>query len=92
MSQGKMVPPFPGLHVVKDLYNIHTTRFDDGRLSGMANLSWAKDAVLGAAIRDLAWDAANTLRIPEENGGVFSSPSSPMRYSGVPATSMAAST
>ena len=31
----------------------------DGRLSDMANLSWAKDAVLGSAIRDLAWDAAN---------------------------------
>ena len=30
----------------------------DGRLSDMANLSRAKDAALGAAIRDLAWDTA----------------------------------
>jgi hypothetical protein len=30
----------------------------DGKLSDIANLYWAKDAVLGVAIRDLAWDAA----------------------------------
>jgi len=29
----------------------------DGKLSDM--LSWAKDAAVGAALRDLAWDAAN---------------------------------
>jgi len=27
-----------------------------GRVSEMANLSWAKDAVMAEAIRELAWD------------------------------------
>ena len=64
----------------------------DGRLSDMANLSWAKDAVLGAAIRELGWDAANDTRKPQQIGGVLKHKSSPMRYSGVPATSVTAST
>ena len=32
----------------------------DGILSDMANLSWSKDAVLAQAIREVAWNAANT--------------------------------
>jgi hypothetical protein len=28
-----------------------------GRISDMANLSWAKDAIMGEVIRELAWDA-----------------------------------
>jgi hypothetical protein len=27
-----------------------------GRLSDMANISWVKDAAMGAAIRDLEWE------------------------------------
>jgi hypothetical protein len=27
------------------------------RMSDMANISWAKDAIMGEAIRELAWDA-----------------------------------
>jgi hypothetical protein len=46
----------------------------DGRLSDMANLSRAKDAALGAAFRDLAWDTANSPRKAQQTGGVFSGP------------------
>jgi len=31
-----------------------------GRLSDMANLSWAKDAALAAAIRELEWESRDT--------------------------------
>ena len=61
----------------------------DGRLSDMANLSRAKDAALGAAIRDLAWDTANSPRKAQQIGGVFSAPSPPMRPIGQPATTLA---
>jgi hypothetical protein len=44
-----------------------------GHLSDMANLSWAKGAVLAAAIRELAWEAGhpaiNPAKCPER--GVF---------------------
>ena len=63
----------------------------DGRLSDMANLSRAKDAALGAAIRDLAWDTANSPRKAQQIGGVFSAPSPPMRPIGQPATTLATS-
>jgi hypothetical protein len=44
-----------------------------GRLSDMANLSWTKDAVLGAAIRDLEWEtrhkaARDPSKCPEYGG------------------------
>ena len=42
-----------------------------GRLSDMANLSWAKSLALGAAERDLAYEAANTPPKTQQKGGVF---------------------
>src|SRR5271155_2019635 len=57
-----------------------------GKLSDMANLSRAKDAVLGAALRDLAGLAANRPPQSQQIGGVFSAPSPPMRLIGRPAT------
>jgi hypothetical protein len=43
-----------------------------GRLSDMANLSWAKDAVLGDAIREIEWsvrhDGARDPRNPQQRG------------------------
>jgi hypothetical protein len=60
-----------------------------GRLSDMANLSRAKDAALGAAIRELAWDTANNPRKAQQIGGVFSASLPPMRPIGPPATTLA---
>ena len=51
----------------------------DGKHSDIANLSRAKDAALGAAIRDLAWDTANSPRKAQQIGGVFHAPLPPMR-------------
>lgn len=48
-------------------------------LSDMSNLSRAKDSVLAAAIRDLAWDAAIDPSKCPVNGGVNQAPASPMR-------------
>jgi hypothetical protein len=45
-----------------------------GHLSDMANLSWAKGAVLAAAIRELAWEADHPAIDPKKcpgKGGVF---------------------
>jgi hypothetical protein len=46
-----------------------------GRLSDMANLAWAKNCVLDAAVRELEWElhhkAATDPRKSEENGVVF---------------------
>jgi hypothetical protein len=46
-----------------------------GRLSDMASLAWSKDAVLGAAIRELEWEVRHKVaRDPSkcpENGGSF---------------------
>src|SRR5262249_25711874 len=46
-----------------------------GRLSDMANLSWAKDAALAAAIRELEWEARDNRAIdppkcPEKRGSL----------------------
>ena len=60
----------------------------DGKHSDIANLSRAKDAALGAAIRDLAWDTANRSRKAQQIAGVFSAPLPPMRPIGQPATTM----
>jgi hypothetical protein len=55
----------------------------NGRLSDMANLAWAKNSVLDAAVRELEWDlhhkAATDPRKSQENGVVFRRSASPMR-------------
>ena len=54
-----------------------------GRLSDMANLSWSKNAVLDAAVRELEWEArrnaATDPRKSQEKGVVFCGSASPMR-------------
>jgi hypothetical protein len=54
-----------------------------GRLSDMANLARAKNAVLDAAVRELEWEArhkaATDPQKAQENGGVFWGATSPMR-------------
>jgi hypothetical protein len=62
---------------------------DPSGRSDMANLSRAKDAALGAVIRDLAWDTANSPRKAQQIRSVFSAPSLPMRPIGPPATTLA---
>jgi hypothetical protein len=45
-----------------------------GRLSDMANLSWARNAVMEAAIREIEWEALQAATDPRkcpEKGGVF---------------------
>jgi hypothetical protein len=53
-----------------------------GRLSDMANISWAKNAVLLSAERELAWEAATDPRKCPVNEGVFSTTSSTARKTG----------
>lgn len=57
----------------------------DGQLSDLANLSWAKNAVLNAAERELAWEARQSRAITpsksQQIAPVFESRSSPMRFS-----------
>jgi hypothetical protein len=54
-----------------------------GRLSDMANLSWARHAVMEAACRELAYEARHSAatdpRKSQQCGGVFESTSPPMR-------------
>jgi hypothetical protein len=56
-----------------------------GRMSDMANLSWAKNAVLEEAIRELEWEARQRPAITPSKSQqivpVFESRSSPMRFS-----------
>jgi hypothetical protein len=55
-----------------------------GRLSDMANLSWAKSAVLAVAIRELAWEADHPANDPpksSEKRGVFYGSAPPVRFS-----------
>jgi hypothetical protein len=70
-----------------------------GRLSDMANLAWAKNAVLVAAERELDWEARHPTAIDptkcQENEGVFGAPSSLVRQNakagvGQPAAAAAA--
>ena len=60
----------------------------DGRLSDYANLSWARAAVLEAAVRELEWEArqqaATTPLFPEEIRGVFGDGSPPSGFGGSP--------
>lgn len=57
-----------------------------GRFRGPANLSWAKDAVLAAAERELEWEARHDPAIAPrkcpENEGVFGTTSPPVRQNG----------
>jgi hypothetical protein len=54
-----------------------------GRLSDMANLSWARNAVLDAAVRELQWEVrhrpARDPPITRDSGGVFPDKSSVVR-------------
>ena len=61
----------------------------DGRLSDMANLSRAKDAALGAAVRDLAWDTANSPRKAQQIRGIFTRPIAAHVVQSKPATTLA---
>ena len=53
-----------------------------GRLSRMANLSWAKAAVLESAVREIEWEvhsiATTDPAICPENGGLFEAASPPI--------------
>jgi hypothetical protein len=42
-----------------------------GRLSDLANLSWAKSLALEAADREVAYETANTPQKPQQKGGYF---------------------
>jgi hypothetical protein len=51
------------------MYRVALSR---GRVSDMANLSWAKDAVTAAAIRELAYEGVQlTFKKPSKTGGHF---------------------
>jgi hypothetical protein len=57
-----------------------------GRLSDMANLTWAKNAAMEAAARELDWQArcrpATDPSKPQQKGGVFEGAASPTRQKG----------
>jgi hypothetical protein len=61
-----------------------------GRLSDIANLSWAKNAVLVAAEREVEWEVrqrrATNAPNCAVNGAVFGGSSSPVRQNGQAAT------
>jgi len=54
------------------------SRMPGGRLSDMANLAWAKNAVLAAAEREMEYAARSAIRPskPQQNEGVFSASTS----------------
>ena len=58
----------------------------NGRMSDLANLSWAKNAVLEEAIRELEWEARQRRAIDPpkcpQNGGCFPASSPLMRLNG----------
>jgi hypothetical protein len=56
---------------------MYRVALSSGRLTGMASLSWTKDAVMAAAIRDLIWDAANDPSKCPENRGYSAAQSPP---------------
>ena len=47
--------------------------------SDLANLSWAKDAVLAQAVRELGYEAANNPSKPQQNRGCREQKSTPIR-------------
>jgi len=56
-----------------------------GRLSDMANLSWARNAVMEAAIREIEWEArqaANTPSNSQQSAAVFRGASFPIDLNG----------
>ena len=61
-----------------------------GRLSDMANLAWAKNAVLIAAERELEWEARSRAAIAPsncpENEGVFEGAAPPVAPNNLAAT------
>jgi hypothetical protein len=69
-------------HVVPDKDHQGMWRSVKSRgLSDRANLSWAKDAVMVRAVRELAYEAANTPSKCPENRGSQREKSSPIRFS-----------
>jgi hypothetical protein len=75
---GKVIPD-------ANIRHMWRTPLSGGRISDMASLSWARNAVLDAAVRELEWEArqsaAMTPSIPEEIGAVFGDGSPPVRFS-----------
>jgi hypothetical protein len=57
----------------------------DGRMSDLASISWAKNAVLEEAVRELEWEARQRCAITpsksQQIAPVFESKSPPMRFS-----------
>jgi hypothetical protein len=78
---GRVVPDqkYPGIYRIA---------LPSGRLSDMANLSWAKSHALVAAEREIDYEREISPRNPKEKRGVFSDKSSPIRFSEVPATTL----
>jgi hypothetical protein len=81
---GDVVPDtkYPGMWRVK---------LSGGRLSDMANLSWARNAVLEAAVREIEYEAraATTPPKPQQIAPVFQPTSPPMSQTDVTATPLA---
>ena len=69
---GRVVPD-------KDWPKMYQSVKADGTLSDMANLSWAKDAVLAQALREVAYERANTPSKCPVNRGSREQKSPPMR-------------
>ena len=62
---GRVVPD-------KDWPKMYQSVKADGRLSDMANLSWAKDAVLAQALREVAYERQTSPKNAQLNGGLAS--------------------
>ena len=71
MDAGRVVPD-------KDHPGMWRSVKSNGR-SDPANLSWAKDAVLAQAVRELAYEAANTPSKSQQNRGCREQKSIPIR-------------
>jgi hypothetical protein len=74
---GKVIPD-------ANIRGMWRTPLSGGRMSDMANLSWARAAVLEAAVRDLEWEARQSAVTTPSNsaglGPVFSDGSTPVRF------------
>jgi len=55
-----------------------------GRLSDMANLSWAKSLALDAAERELVYEAPDTFKMPGKRGGILDTNRAGFRFDGRP--------
>jgi hypothetical protein len=69
---GRVVPD-------RNYVGMYRIALPSGRLSDMANLSWAKSLTLDAAERDLAYETANSPQKPQQKRGSFEGKSSPIR-------------